>query len=154
MSKAIWSGPLFIAADHAGFELKERLKKARPDLQWDDLGPQNSDRVDYPDFGFKLATRISNSTTPNESRGVLICGSGQGMMIAANRFPKVRAALAWMPEIAKLSREHNNANVLCLASRFTTDDDALKMLEVFLTTEFEGGRHASRVDKLTNLPEC
>ncbi len=139
---------LFIAADHAGFELKEQLKKLRPDLPWEDLGPTNADRVDYPDFAFKLASQIKG----DHDRGVLICGSGQGMMIGANRFPQVRAALAWMPAIATLARTHNDANVLCLASRFTSTEDAAKMLDVFLTTEFEGGRHATRVGKLNAPP--
>ncbi len=146
----LWNGPLLIAADHAGYDLKEHLKKARPDITWEDLGPFNSSRVDYPDFAFKLAGRIQDSG----QRGVLICGSGQGMMIAANRFSKVRAALAWIPEIAKLCRTHNDANVLCLASRFTKPEAAIEMLDIFLTTEFEGGRHADRTAKLNRPPSC
>lgn len=142
--------PLLIAADHAGFELKEQLKKARPDLPWEDLGPFTADRVDYPDYAYKVAKRISN----DGGRGVLICGSGQGMMIGANRFPKVRAALPWTSEIAELSRSHNDANVLCLAARFTTFETAKEMLKVFLTTDFEGGRHAERVTKLEHPPSC
>ena len=138
---------LLIAADHAGFELKEQLKNLRPNLKWVDLGPTNADRVDYPDFAKMLASQIQKP----DDRGVLICGSGQGMMIAANRFPKVRAALAWIPEIAKLSRSHNDANVLCLAARFTTPELAAEMLDLFLSTDFEGGRHAGRVDKLSTL---
>ncbi len=142
--------PLLIAADHAGFELKEHLKKLRPNLLWEDLGTASGERVDYPDFAYKLATRITKDT----DRGVLICGSGQGMMIGANRFPKVRAALAWMPEIAKLSRTHNDANVLCLASKFTDAETAALMLDIFLNTKFEGGRHLGRVAKLTTPPNC
>ena len=142
--------PLLIASDHAGFELKESLKTARPDLPWEDLGPFNADRVDYPDFAFKVAERIS----ADGGQGVLICGSGQGVMMAANRFAKVRAALPWTTEIAKLSRSHNDANVLCLAARFTTLTLAKDMLQVFLTTEFEGGRHADRVNKLKTSPSC
>lgn len=139
---------LLIAADHAGFELKEQLKKLRPNLPWDDLGTTSPDRVDYPDYAYKLASLIQNPS----DRGVLICGSGQGMQIGANRFSKVRAALAWMPEIAKLSREHNDANVLCLPARFVDAKQAAEMLDVFLKTEFEGGRHTARVDKLTKSP--
>ena len=141
---------LLIAADHAGFELKEQLKALRPDLPWDDLGTTSIERVDYPDFAYKLASQIRK---PND-RGVLICGSGQGMMIGANRFPKVRAALAWMPAIATLARTHNDANVLCLASRFTDAQVAAEMLDIFLKTEFEGGRHIDRVTKLTNPIGC
>lgn len=142
--------PLLIAADHAGFELKEQLKRARPDLPWEDLGPATADRVDYPDYAYKVGSRIG----VDAERGILICGSGQGMMIGANRFPKVRAALTWMPEIAKLARTHNDANVLCLAARFTTLEEAKEMLGIFLTTEFEGGRHADRVAKLGTPPNC
>ncbi len=144
------SKPLLIAADHAGFELKELLKKARPNIEWEDLGPANTDRVDYPDYAYKLAERVSK----DGSRGVLICGSGQGMMIGANRFQKVRAALAWIPEIAKLARTHNDANVLCLAARFTTPEAAVEILDIFLNTEFEGGRHADRVTKLGKPATC
>ena len=140
--------PLLIAADHAGFELKEQLRKLRPDLPWEDLGPFNTDRVDYPDYAYKLAKRI----TSDADRGILICGSGQGMVIGANRFAKVRAALAWTPEIATLSRTHNDANVLCLASRFTDTETAVKMLDIFLATKFEGGRHQGRVTKLNTPP--
>jgi ribose 5-phosphate isomerase B len=142
--------PLLIAADHAGFELKEQLKKLRPDLPWEDLGPATADRVDYPDYAYKVASRIQGAN----DRGVLICGSGQGMMIGANRFKKVRAALAWIPEIAKLSRSHNDANVLCLAARFTSAEAAAEMLDIFLKTEFEGGRHQDRVTKLTHPVGC
>jgi ribose 5-phosphate isomerase B len=142
--------PLLIAADHAGFELKEQLKNMRPDLPWEDLGTSSSERVDYPDFAFKLASRIQKPT----DRGVLICGSGQGMVIGANRFPKVRAALAWMPAIANLARAHNDANVLCLGARFTDAKTAAEMLDVFLKTEFEGGRHGDRVTKLNNPLGC
>lgn len=141
---------LLIASDHAGFEMKEQLKAARPDLPWEDLGPATTDRVDYPDFAFRVASRIQSSQAAETMRGVLICGSGQGMMIAANRFPKVRAALAWMPAIARLARAHNDANILCLPARFVSVQEAADMLDAFLTTEFEGGRHESRVIKLTN----
>lgn len=140
---------LWIAADHAGFELKEQLKKLRPDLPWDDLGTTSTERVDYPDYAYKVASQI---VSPSD-RGVLICGSGQGMMIGANRFKQVRAALAWKPEIAKLAREHNDANVLCLPARFVSAAEAAEMLDLFLKTPFEGGRHAARVDKL-NAKGC
>lgn len=141
---------LLIAADHAGFELKEQLKKLRPNLPWEDLGTTSCDRVDYPDYAYKVAAQIKEPA----DRGVLICGSGQGMMIGANRFPKVRAALAWMPAIATLARTHNDANILCLPARFISADEAATMLDIFLSTEFEGGRHADRVNKLTNPIGC
>jgi len=141
---------LLIAADHAGFELKEQLKQLRPDLPWEDFGTTSTERVDYPDYAYKVASQIQKPT----DRGVLICGSGQGMMIGANRFPKVRAALAWMPAIATLARTHNDANVLCLPARFIDAKQAAEMLDIFLKTEFEGGRHADRVHKLTNPIGC
>lgn len=141
---------LLIAADHAGFELKEQLKALRPDLPWDDLGTTSCERVDYPDYAYKVAAQIQAP----EDRGVLICGSGQGMVIGANRFPKVRAALAWMPAIANLARAHNDANVLCLPARFINAEQAAQMLDVFLKTEFEGGRHSGRVTKLNTPIGC
>lgn len=137
---------LLIASDHAGFELKEQLKALRPDLPWQDLGPTTADRVDYPDFAGKLARELK----PENDYGVLVCGSGQGMAIAANRHPHVRAALVWNEEITKLSRSHNDANVLSLAARFTTSEQAKQLLDLFLTTPFEGGRHQDRVAKLTS----
>jgi ribose 5-phosphate isomerase B len=141
---------LLIAADHAGFELKEKLKALRPNLAWEDLGTTSADRVDYPDYAYKLSAQIQKP----EDRGVLICGTGQGMMIAANRFPKVRAALAWIPAIATFARTHNDANVLCLPSRFIDANQAAEMLDIFLKTEFEGGRHADRVKKLHSPIGC
>jgi ribose 5-phosphate isomerase B len=135
---------LLIASDHAGFELKEALKSACPELPWFDLGPSNADRVDYPDYAGKLARELK----ADHEMGVLICGSGQGMAIAANRYSHVRAALVWNEEITKLSRGHNDANVLCLGARFLKVEEAKKLLSVFLETPFEGGRHADRVTKL------
>lgn len=140
---------LLIASDHAGFELKEALKKARPDLPWVDLGPSNADRVDYPDFAGKLAQELK----ADHEVGVLVCGSGQGMAIAANRYMHVRAAVVWNEEITQLSRAHNDANVLALGARFTSTEQATKLLDVFLATPFEGGRHADRVTKLFGSPE-
>ena len=117
-----------------------------PQHEWQDLGAHSTDSVDYPDYAKQLCAQLKNS---NESFGVLICGSGQGMAIAANRHPHIRAALCWSEEVAKLSRAHNNANVLCLGSRLITIEVAQQILKVFLTTQYEGGRHDQRVAKLS-----
>jgi ribose 5-phosphate isomerase B len=135
---------LLIAADHAGFELKEQLKQRLTHVQWIDLGPSNSNRVDYPDFADRVASQVAKSG----ARGVLICGSGQGMAMRANRYNGVRAALAWSEDSARLAREHNDANILCLGARFVSADEAEKMIEIFNQTPFEGGRHEDRVKKL------
>lgn len=135
---------LLIAADHAGLELKEHLKQATPEFPWEDLGTHSAESVDYPDFAQKLAIKVA----PPEVIGVLICGSGQGMAIGANRFNHVRAALCWNEDMARLAREHNDANVLCLGSRYLDNSTAEKILLTFLDTPFAGGRHQRRVDKL------
>lgn len=136
---------LFIGTDHAGLGLKEWLQKERPRLPWEDHGCFNTERVDFPDFADKVAQAIVDTT----DFGVLICGSGQGMAIRANRYPHIRAALCWTPEVARLSREHNNANVLCLGQRLISPDMALKILDDFLNTGFAEGRHTCRVEKLS-----
>ena len=139
---------LFIASDHAGFSVKSSVFEKASTLGWkvEDLGPSNDERVDYPDFADQVCTKVIN--TP-ESFGVLICGSGQGMAMRANKYPKIRAALCWTPESAELSRQHNNANILCLGGRLIEKDSLLKILETFLTVEFEGGRHQARVEKIS-----
>lgn len=136
-----------IASDHAGFALKEFLKENFDSLEveWIDLGAHSSDSVDYPDFGYKLADYVAAGDAPF---GVAICGSGIGISIAANRNSKIRAALCLDPKMAELSRQHNDANVLCMGERLTGEKAALEILTAFLKTEFEGGRHAARVDKL------
>ena len=139
---------LFIGSDHAGFQRKNELKARFPDIDWIDVGTSAEASVDYPDYADQVAKKVIET----DGRGVLICGSGQGMAIRANRYPKVRAALAWNPEIAKLSREHNDANVLCLGSRHTDTNTAAEILKTFLNTNFEGGRHTARVTKLSK--EC
>ena len=136
---------IFIGADHAGFSMKSELLKAKPDLPWRDLGTDSETSVDYPDFADRVVQAMQNK--PN-SFGVLICGSGQGMAIRANRFPFIRAALCWNVEIAHLARAHNNANVLCLPGRYVSTGEALEILNDFLNTPFEGGRHERRVKKL------
>ena len=137
-----------IASDHAAIELKVEL------AQWlrgeghevEDLGPANADRVDYPDYGYKLATVIASGAA---ERGIALCGSGIGISIAVNRNPACRCALVGEPLSAALSREHNDANVLALGARLTGVDMAKACVTAFLTTDFGGGRHAGRVDKLS-----
>jgi ribose 5-phosphate isomerase B len=140
---------IFIASDHAGLEMKSHLLGRFPFLPWKDLGPLSADSVDYPDYADKLCVALKDRL--NDSRGVLICGSGQGMAMRANRYSYIRAALCWTDEIAKLARQHNDANVLCLAGRITTLPSSDVILKFFLATDFEGGRHQRRVDKLSNL---
>jgi ribose 5-phosphate isomerase B len=141
------SGPLIlIASDHAGFELKSNLVQTNKNISFVDLGPADSARVDYPDFAQKLVDEWRQTKAPKF--GVLICGSGQGMAIKANRSPQVRAALCWTPEIAKLAREHNDANILCLPGRFLSVAEATQILQIFIATKFAGGRHQQRVEKL------
>ena len=138
-----------IGSDHAGFKLKQVLKNYLMHQGWDvlDLGCDSEKSVDYPDYGFMVADKVANGEV---KFGLVICGSGIGISIAANRNNKARAALCYSAEIAKLSRQHNDANILALGSRFTSDEDAKKYLDVFLSTEFEGGRHSDRVNKLYN----
>lgn len=136
-----------IASDHAGFELKEKLEARLRALGYEvqDCGPESEDSADYPDFAHPVAARVSNGEV---KRGVLLCGTGLGMSYVANRYPRVRAAVAWAPEIAELARKHNDSNVLVLPARFLTDEAAGAILEVWLRTAFEGGRHERRVNKI------
>lgn len=141
------SETIAIACDHAGFELKETLKAELSNRGFDvlDLGTNGPESVDYPDFGAAMGEAIADGRA---KRGVLICGSGIGISIAANRNPAVRAALCQSGLMAKLSRQHNDANVLALGARLIGVETALDCLDAFLTTDFEGGRHQRRVDKL------
>ena len=136
-----------VSSDHAGFQLKaqviEHLKKSGHEVL--DLGPFNEDRVDYPDFGYKLAEAIRAGQAPF---GIAICGSGIGISIAVNRYKDMRCALAHDVTSARLARTHNDANVLALGARLIGPDIALECVTVFLSTSFEGGRHAGRVEKL------
>jgi|TARA_B110000438_G_C15379741_1_gene464236 ribose 5-phosphate isomerase B len=138
------SQSIFIASDHAGFELKSKILKSL-DVSIVDLGTKNLDRVDYTDYADIL---VSNVLSDN-SKGILICGSGIGMAIAANRNRAIRAGLAFNPEIAKLMIEHNNANVLVLPGRFMSIEISLKCVNNFINSKFEGGRHQKRIDKLS-----
>lgn len=137
---------IFIASDHAGFELKEKVISHFKDrFQFENLGPNNTERVDYPDFAKKLSEKLLNNST---DIGVLVCGSGQGMVMTANKFPHIRAALCTSVDLSELSRAHNDANVLCLGSRTVEETLNLKIFETFVSTSFEGGRHKTRVDKI------
>jgi ribose 5-phosphate isomerase B len=136
-----------IASDHAGYELKQKLVRALAELGYevDDLGTNSAQSTDYADYAHPLAQQVSEGRV---KRGVLMCGTGLGMSYTANRYPHVRAAVAWSPEIAKLAREHNDANVLVLPARFVDDAQAIAILKTWLDTSFEGGRHARRVEKI------
>jgi ribose 5-phosphate isomerase B len=138
---------ILIASDHAGFELKEKLERALGELGYDvqDLGTNSAESTDYADYAHPLAKRVSEGEV---QRGVLLCGTGLGMSYTANRYPHVRAAVAWNPEIAKLAREHNDANVLVVPARFVNEALGVEILKTWLDTPFEGGRHARRVDKI------
>jgi ribose 5-phosphate isomerase B len=135
-----------IACDHAGLNLKNAIMAQFKDVEWLDLGTNTSDSVDYPDFGKKMGEAIASGAAPF---GVLICGSGIGISIAANRNPAVRAALCMNSTMARLSRLHNDANVVALGERLVGTAIAFDIVETFLNTEFEGGRHAARVGKLS-----
>ena len=139
--------PILIASDHAGFALKERLKQSlrRLGLPFEDYGPDSEASVDYPDFAHRVAQAVASG---QGERGVLVCGSGQGMVMAANRHAGVRAALPHDEAAARLARQHNDANVLALGARVTTPEEAERILRAFLETPFEGGRHQRRVDKI------
>jgi ribose 5-phosphate isomerase B len=143
------SKKVLIAADHAGFALKAALQKLLPDWSWIDLGPADESRVDYPDFAEKLARKIAAGDAP---QGILICGSGIGMCIAANKIAGVRAAVVENVVAAQLAKQHNDANVLCLGARFLASEYASEIAEAFLKTPFSGEeRHAKRVRKISAL---
>ena len=136
-----------LASDHAGFELKEYVKTwlEAKGYTFKDFGTYSTDSCDYPDFAHPLAESVeSGECYP----GIAICGSGEGISMTLNKHQGIRAALCWIPEIAKLSRQHNNSNVLCMPARFISNDEALEMLNIWLDTEYEGGRHQRRLDKM------
>jgi ribose 5-phosphate isomerase B len=136
-----------IASDHAGFAMKEKLKARLTAMGYEveDLGTDSAASTDYADYAHPLAKEIESGAA---RRGILLCGTGLGMAYAANRHPHVRAAVAWLPEIAELARRHNDANVLVLPARFVSEPDGEEILKRFLDTPFEGGRHQPRVDKI------
>ncbi|MCE3297149.1 MAG: rpiB [Crocinitomicaceae bacterium] len=136
-----------IGCDHAGFELKTKIIAflEQQGYKIDDKGCYSTESIDYPDFAHPVAEAVENHP---EMLGILLCGSGNGINMTANKHQGVRAALCWTPEIARLAREHNNANILTLPARFIEEQTALDIVEVFLSTEFEGGRHQKRVEKI------
>ena len=138
---------IFISSDHAGFKLKETIKSYlfKKKLIFQDLGPLNNARVDYPDFAHKVARRVKVS---KNNVGILVCGSGIGMSIVANRHKNIRAAQCFNLKSTKLSRLHNDANIITLGSRLLTKKNALNCISVFLNTKFEGGRHSKRIRKI------
>ena len=137
---------ILIASDHAGFKLKKQLiPLIKKKFFLNDLGPANDNSVDYPDLALKLSKRISKS---KNLFGILICGSGMGMAMAANKVKNVRAALCYSAKNTKLSRLHNNANIITLGSRLTSKKKAIQLINLFLSTKFEGGRHLRRIKKI------
>ena len=139
-----------LASDHAGYAEKERLKELLADLgiEFDDLGTVSEESVDYPDYARKVAEQVAQGKV---EQGVLVCGSGTGMAITANKVPGVRAAVAWSEEIARLARQHNDANVLAIGARTTPPDEIPKIVRAWFATKFEGGRHAARVEKISEV---
>ena len=138
---------LGIACDHAGYEMKEFLVGylAAKGYEMTDFGTHSEESCDYPDFAHALGEAIDNGTL---ERGVALCGSGEGISMTLNKHQKVRAALCWLPEIASLARQHNDANVCSLPARFIDNDEAVAIVDAFLGAEFEGGRHIRRVEKI------
>jgi ribose 5-phosphate isomerase B len=139
-----------LASDHAGYAEKERLKGLLGELgiEVDDLGAMSEESVDYPDYARKVAEQVAQGRV---DQGVLVCGSGTGMAITANKVPGVRAAVAWSEETARLARQHNDANVLAIGARTTPPGDIPKIVRAWFATEFEGGRHAERVAKICEV---
>ena len=138
---------IFISSDHAGFKLKEDIKShlSKKKLSFQDLGPFNDDRVDYPDYAHKVAKKVK---AKKSNVGILVCGSGMGMNIAANRHKNIRAAQCFNLKSTKLSRLHNDANIITLGSRLLTKKLAINCVNTFLNTKFEGGRHSKRIKKI------
>lgn len=134
-----------IASDHAGYALKEELKKLFPQLDFQDYGTHDESSMDYPETGYPAARAVADGTC---EKGILICGSGIGMSIVANKVPGIRAALCYFTDIARLSRQHNDSNILVLAGRFTAASYAQKIVETWLNTPFDGERHKDRLNKI------
>jgi ribose 5-phosphate isomerase B len=140
--------PIAIGCDHAGFDYKEELKKylIQQGLNVKDFGTNSKDSVDYPDFAHPLSEAVENGEC---SFGILLCGSANGVAITANKHQGVRAAICWNSPIAELARQHNNANVICIPARYVSLELTIQMVHTFISTEFEGGRHADRVGKIS-----
>ncbi len=136
-----------IASDHAGYEAKEMVKKIlrEHDITTIDYGTESDESVDYPDFATLVAQAVNNG---DHDMGILICASGQGMCMTANKYPRVRAALAWNEEMAKISRQHNKANILCLPGKYLNEDELRTIVTSWITTSFNGGRHQRRIEKI------
>jgi len=139
--------PVAIGSDHAGFDYKEQIKNflSNHNVSFVDLGTLINESVDYPDYAHPVATAVENKEA---AFGILICGSANGVAITANKHQDIRAALCWKTEIAALARQHNNANVICLPARFISIEEAIEMVDIFMKTSFEGGRHENRVNKI------
>jgi ribose 5-phosphate isomerase B len=139
-----------IGADHAGFELKEKVKifLKEKGIEVKDFGCHSTDSIDYPDFGHPVAEMVENNAG---MKGILICGSGNGINMTANKHQGIRSALCWKTEIAELARLHNDANIIALPARFISEEEAFEMIDVFLNTSFEGGRHQNRINKIACL---
>jgi ribose 5-phosphate isomerase B len=148
INKYICSMQLYIGADHAGYSMKEKLKDylEKKGYTLDDKGTFSEASTDYPDYAHAVATAVEGDSG---SLGILLCGSANGVCITANKHQGIRAALCWTEEIASLARAHNNANIICIPARFVEEQVAEKMLDAFLTTAFEGGRHQKRVEKIS-----
>lgn len=141
---------LAMGSDHGGFEMKEFLREKLKSKGYEviDFGTHSAESVDYPDFIHKVAHAVNSGTY---QQGIILCGSGNGAQMTANKYPGIRAALAWNVEQAKLAREHNNANILSLPGRYVDFEEAWKMVQVFLGTPFEGGRHQRRINKIPQI---
>jgi ribose 5-phosphate isomerase B len=141
-----------VASDHAGFEAKSHVLEILTSLghEAEDLGPATDDRVDYPDYAIRLSTLIDNGM---RECGILICGSGQGMCMTANKYANIRAALVYDESVAAITKQHNNANIICLPGRSLDRNQLEAILKAYLTAEFEGGRHTGRVQKIKSLTQ-
>ncbi len=144
---SISTGSIAIGSDHAGFTLKTKIINhlKSKGFTLDDKGCYSEESIDYADYAHPVASQVENNPG---SLGILLCGSGNGINMTANKHQGVRSALCWTPEIAKLAREHNDANILTLPARFLTDEVALEIVDIFFATEFEGGRHQKRIEKI------
>ncbi|GIV26908.1 MAG: ribose 5-phosphate isomerase B [Bacteroidia bacterium] len=142
-----------IGSDHAGFELKEYLKNylLSKNLEVIDKGTYSAESVDYPDFGHAVACAVKKQEV---DFGIVICGSGNGINMSVNKHKGIRGALCWTPEIARLAKQHNNANIIALPGRFVNKDTAVQIVEAYLTAQFEGGRHQRRIEKIDGEGEC
>lgn len=140
--------PVAIGCDHAGYTYKDAIKSRLEAAGWQvlDFGTNGPDSVDYPDFAHPTALSVETSES---AFGILICGSANGVAITANKHAGIRAGLCWNNEVAKLVRQHNNANIICLPARFLNFEEAIQLVDTFIATEFEGGRHATRVNKIS-----